>query len=190
MRHIRLTATLAAIALPLTASLVGCGTTQTTSQATAQATTQTTSQATTQVKPQATPQQQRENLAWSAEDTRSFARYVGDFVMNHESKTYQGAAAGKSALLARAEILQHHAEAQAQRVAALELDGSTNSASALRNLKDLKTLKDLKARNDGLRRERAALDHEWDVWQVQLGIKKAEDTELSYIPESPDDAGC
>ncbi len=188
MRHIRLTATLAAIALPLTASLVGCGTTQTTSQATAQATTQTTSQATTQattqIKPQATPQQQRENLAWSAEDTRSFARYVGDFVMNHESKTYQGAAAGKSALLARAEILQHHAEAQAQRVAALELDGSTNTASALR------TLKDLKARNDGLRRERAALDHEWDVWQVQLGIKKAEDTELSYIPESPDDAGC
>jgi hypothetical protein len=171
MRHIRLTATFAAIALPFAASLAGCGTTQTTSQ----------------TKPQATPQQQRENLAWSAEDTRSFARYVGDFVANHESKTYQGAAADKSALLARAEILQQHAQVQAQRIAGLEFDGSPKSINAL---KDLNTLKDLKARNDGLRRERAALDHEWDVWQVQIGIKKAEDTELSYIPELPEDAGC
>ena len=45
---------------------------------------------------QSTPQQQRENLAWSAEDTRSFARFVGEFVKNH-----QGAATDKTALLAR-----------------------------------------------------------------------------------------
>jgi hypothetical protein len=43
MRHIRLTATFAAIALPFAASLAGCGTTQTASQ----------------TKIQATPQQQR-----------------------------------------------------------------------------------------------------------------------------------
>lgn len=160
MRLLRRTAPLAAIALPLAASLGGCETTP----------------ATAHSKAQTTPQQQRENLAWSAEDTRNFARYVGEFVQNRES-----ASADKSALLARAEILQQHAQAQAQRVAGLEFDGSPKSIIAL---------KDLRARNDGLRHERAALNHEWDVWQVQLGIKQAEDTELSYTPELPDDGGC
>ncbi|MEY4821287.1 MAG: hypothetical protein RLY72_939 [Planctomycetota bacterium] len=122
---------------------------------------------------QSTPQQQRENLAWSAEDTRIFARFVGEFVKNH-----QGAATDKTALLARAEILLQHAQTQAAQVKSFEADGSRKSGV---------TLKDLQARNDGLRRERSELNHEWDVWQVQIGIKKAEDTELSYVPINPAD---
>ncbi len=122
---------------------------------------------------QSTPQQQRENLAWSAEDTRSFARFVGEFVKNH-----QGASTDKAALLARAEILLQHAQTQAAQVKSFEADGSRKSGV---------TLKDLQARNDGLRRERSELNHEWDVWQVQIGIKKAEDTELSYVPINPAD---
>jgi hypothetical protein len=125
---------------------------------------------------QATPQQRRENLAWSAEDTRNFARFVGEFVRNRE-----GASADNPALLARAEILRQHAEDQSRRVAAYQVACETGAPQGSEA-----TLDDLQRRNEGLRRERAALNHEWDVWQVQIGVKKAEDTELSYVPATPD----
>jgi len=128
---------------------------------------------------QATPQPQRADLAWRAEDTRNFARFVGEFVRNHQPVTAGGAGPDKSALLARAEILQQHAQVQAERVAEFVADGSRAAGT---------TLQDLQARDDGLRRERAALNHEWDVWQVQLGIKQAADTELSYVPATG--TGC
>lgn len=118
-------------------------------------------------------QQQRADLAWRAEDTRNFARFVGEFVTNHQPVADGGAGPDKSALLARAEILQQHAQVQAERVAGFVADGSRAAGI---------TIQDLQARDDGLRRERSALNHEWDVWQVQLGIKRAADTELSYVP--------
>ena len=41
-------------------------------------------------------------------------------------------------------------------------------------------IKDLAARAEGLWEERAALNRAWDLWQVQHGLKRAEDTDLVY----------
>ena len=126
--------------------------------------------------PQLSAQRQREDMAWYAQDSVGFARTVTDavdqaFVAGNE----------KSALLARAAILAHHAKEQK---ALAQADGANaaggSEASTL-------TLADLRARNDALHQERMTLEREWDVWQVQQGVKKADATELIYDRRQP---GC
>ena len=121
-----------------------------------------------------TVQAQRENLAWVASDTAAQARLVDEFV----AKSFSPAGPDKAALLARSAILATHAAEQSKRVAEFKDDGTEASARALQ---------DLQARAEGLAEERRALEREWDIWQVQQGLKTAGDVRLIYQPRGP---GC
>ena len=125
--------------------------------------------------PQLSAQRQREDMAWFAQDSAGFARTVTTavdqaFVPGND----------KSALLARAAILAHHAKEQkalAEADVATAAGGTDASARALA---------DLQARGEALRQERIVLEREWDVWQVQHGVKKADATEMVYDRRLPD----
>lgn len=112
-------------------------------------------------------------IAWSANDTLTFANFTAEFV-GHSAAP----AESKSALLARAAMLAHHASKQSQRIEAFGAKGSSAEPS---------DLKDLQARDEGLRNERRELASELSVWQVQHGLIRAEDTDLVYVPVEP---GC
>lgn len=122
--------------------------------------------------PQATVQAQRERLAWAASDTAAQARLVDEYV----GKSFV-ATSEKSAILARSAILATHAADLSRRIAGFNDDGSKQAAS---------TLVDLQARADGLAEERRALEREWDIWQVQQGLKTAGDARFIYQPRDPD----
>lgn len=122
--------------------------------------------------PQPSVQAQRERLAWSAGDTAAQARLVDEYV----GKSFV-ATSEKSAILARSAILATHATDLSRRIAEFKDDGSQAAAS---------TLIDLQARADGLAEERRALEREWDIWQVQQGLKTAGDARFIYQPKGPD----
>jgi hypothetical protein len=122
--------------------------------------------------PQPTVQAQRERLAWSASDTAAQARLVDEYV----GKSFV-ATSEKSAILARSAILATHATDLSRRIAEFKDDGSQAAASMLI---------DLQARADGLAEERRALEREWDIWQVQQGLKTAGDARFIYQPKNPD----
>lgn len=122
---------------------------------------------------QPTVKTQCEALAWAASDTAAQARLVDEFV----GKSFV-AGPDKATLLARSAILATHAAAQSKRVAEFKDDGSEASARALA---------DLQARAEGLAEECRALQREWEIWQVQQGLKPAGDVGLIYQPRGP---GC
>jgi len=122
--------------------------------------------------PQPTVQAQRERLAWTATDTAAQARLVDEYV----GKSFV-ATSEKSAMLARSAILATHAADLSRRIAEFKDDGSARAAS---------TLVDLQARAEGLAEERRALEREWDIWQVQQGLKTAGDARFIYQPKDND----
>ena len=133
----------------LVASMTGCATTKVSSQV------------------------NRDNVAWAADDTSIFAKFVEDFVKNAPVP-----AGDKSAMLARASILAKHSQQQAQLAEAIKSKGSKATESEML---------DLQARAVGLREERTALDRELRVWQVQHGLLKPEDIGLIYVQSN---GGC
>ncbi len=169
----RLAAASALAAFTASLSLGGCGSIQTGG---------TTGQtAGTTVAAVSTPQTDPapidcKTLAWRANDAATFARFVSDYVAR---SSVQGDA--KSAMLARAAILTAHADDQSQRVAA--------AIAAKADPIGVEVL-DLQAREEGLTIERTLLNRELNVWQVQHGLLKAEETDLIYQPNTPDGAGC
>lgn len=122
--------------------------------------------------PQAAGKKSNPDFVWAANDTGNFARFAEDFV-----KRSQLPSEGASAILARAAILNHHAQMQEKLAQACKAKGPSASASELN---------DLAARAAGLREERMALYHELTVWQVQHGFTKAEDTDLIYVQGNSD----
>ncbi len=114
----------------------------------------------------------REAIAWSANDTLTFANFASEFV-GHSPVP----AESKSALLARAAMLAHHASKQSKRIEAYGAKDASAEPAELR---------DLQARDEGLRDERRDLASELSVWQVQHGLIRAEDTDLVYKPVDGD----
>ncbi len=110
-----------------------------------------------------------EDLVHQAKDTEIFARFVGDFVERHSAL-----ASEKTAILARASIVAHQADRQAAKAAAYVNHDTEESARELRGLR-LRAVR--------LGEERVVLEREFGVWQVEQGVIRAEDLDLTVFSD-------
>ena len=108
----------------------------------------------------------RDDMLWRASSSRDFAGLVQTYI----SREFVDAAS-RTHLNAMALVLAAHAQAMAAEIHAYKADDSETSR---------RTLELLRARSDALRDERIALEREWNIWQVEHGLKKAEDVELLF----------
>ncbi|MFO0783484.1 MAG: hypothetical protein U0636_07355 [Phycisphaerales bacterium] len=108
----------------------------------------------------------RDDMLWRAGSARDFAGLVQTYI-NREFVD----AAARTHLNAMALVVAAHAQVMAAEINAFKADDSEASRRAMELLR---------ARSDALRDERIALEREWNVWQVEHGLKKAEDVELLF----------
>lgn len=113
-----------------------------------------------------------EDLVHQAKDTEIFARFVGDFVERHSAL-----ASEKTAILARASIVAHQADRQAAKAAKAAAYVNHDTEESARELRGLRL------RAVRLGEERVVLEREFGVWQVEQGVIRAEDLDLTVFSD-------